>query len=133
MEVVDTNKLTPEKFEPVRRHRWVMMLEGVDAYMVNAVELPVIETGNSQLTMTLSLHNAVGDDQNTRLMSWLKLMNPRKGQLKFLDPVGAVTELWQLQVRPQKMWFDRLDYASATPLITHLALDVDELEITCPA
>jgi hypothetical protein len=130
METVAVEKLLPDKFEPLRVNRWIMMLEGVDAFLVKTVEPPVIEPGtSSSQTLEIALYNVVGGDQNERLKAWLELPTSKDGELKFLDPVGTVVERWTFRARPLKMWFDKLDYASANLLATHLLVDVHNFKI----
>ena len=129
VEVVDAEKLLPAKFEPFRVNRWVMMLEGVDAYLVKTVEGPIIEPGVSSRMVTLALHNMVGSDQNERLKKWIELPTLKEGELKFLDPVGCVIERWTFQAKPKKMWFDKLDYASANLLATYVQLELNSFDI----
>jgi len=129
MKIVDENKLLPNKFEPLRVNRWVMMLEGVDAYLVKTVEPPVIESNSSTKILVLGLFNVASGDQNERLKAWLDAPLSKDGELKFLDPVGTVVELWKFRVRPQKMWFDKLDYNSSGLLTTYLQIETETFEI----
>src|SRR5579885_322472 len=129
VEVVDAEKLLHAKFEPFRVNRWVMMLEGVDAFLVKTVEGPIIEPGTSVQTMTLALYNVVGSDQNERLKAWTELPTLKDGELKFLDPVGCVVELWRFRAKPLKMWFDKLDYASADLLATYVQFELNSFDI----
>jgi|SRR5579863_514998 len=130
METVAVEKLIPKAFEPLRVNRWVMMLEGVDAFLVKTVEPPVIEPGTgNQTQLEIELYNVVGGDQNERLKAWLELPTQKDGELKFLDPVGTVVERWTFRAKPLKMWFDKLDYASANLLATHLLVELSAFEI----
>src|SRR5271168_3210301 len=101
METVAVEKLIPVRFEPLRNNRWIMMLEGVDAFLVKTVEPPVIEPMSNRHTLTIALYNTIGGDQNTRLKAWLDSPSTRDGNLKFLDPVGNVVERWEFRARPQ--------------------------------
>ena len=54
MKTVDVKKLIPEALKPLRNNRWVMMIEGVDAYLVRTVQPPVIDASNIRRELTVT-------------------------------------------------------------------------------
>jgi hypothetical protein len=125
-ETLDVTSMIPNKFEPKRKNRWVLMIEGVDAFIVKtaarpsytteAVEVPFINSrrylaGPTKLgTMAITLHDPIAPSGAQQIMEWIRLhfesVSGRSGyadfykrdiQLKLLDPVGTVVELWDIK------------------------------------
>ena len=111
------------KFEPKRRFRWVFLIEGIDAFLLKTasrpsytteeVEIPWINTtryvaGKTKFnTMELTLHDPIAPSGAQQVMEWIRLhyesVSGRSGyadfykrdcQIKLLDPIGTVVELW---------------------------------------
>ena len=43
-ETLDVTSMIPNKFEPKRKNRWVLMIEGIDAYILKTAARPQIST-----------------------------------------------------------------------------------------
>ena len=43
-ETLDVSSMIPNKFEPKRKNRWVLMIEGIDAYIVKNAARPTYTT-----------------------------------------------------------------------------------------
>ena len=43
-ETLDVSSMIPNKFEPKRKNRWVLMIEGIDAYIIKTAARPTIST-----------------------------------------------------------------------------------------
>ena len=43
-ETLDVSSMLPAKFEPKRKNRWVLMIEGIDAYIIKTTARPTITT-----------------------------------------------------------------------------------------
>jgi len=125
-ETLDVSSMLPSKFEPKRGNRWVLMIEGVDAFICKTASRPkmkiepiMIPFVNSKRylagkfefeEMSLSLHDPIAPSGAQQVMEWIRLtfesVSGRAGyadfykrdiQLKMLDPVGTVVELWDVK------------------------------------
>lgn len=125
-ETIDVAGMLPNKFEPKRKNRWVLMIEGVDAFLMKTaarptytteeVEMPFINSRRylAGLTkfneMACTLYDPIAPSGAQQIMEWIRLhfesVSGRSGyadfykrdvQLKLLDPVGTVIELWDIK------------------------------------
>lgn len=125
-ETLDVSAMIPAKFEPKRKNRWILMVEGIDAYIIKSaarptfttdeVEIPFINsrrylTGLTKFeTMSVTLHDPIAPSGAQQIMEWIRThyesVSGRAGyadfykrdiQLKLLDPVGTVVELWDVK------------------------------------
>lgn len=122
-ETLDVSSMLPNKFEPKRKNRWVLMIEGIDAYILKSAARPQMTTepiampfinstrylaGKTTFgTTQITLHDPIAPSGAQQVMEWVRLhyesVSGRAGyadfykrdvQLKLLDPVGTVVELW---------------------------------------
>jgi len=125
-ETLDVTSMLPNKFEPKRKNRWVLMVEGIDAYICKTTARPTYETEEIEVpfvnsrrylagptkfaTMTVTLHDPIAPSGAQQVMEWIRLhfesVSGRAGyadfykrdiQLKVLDPIGTVVELWDIK------------------------------------
>ena len=125
-ETLDVTSMIPAKFEPKRKNRWVLMIEGIDAYIVKTAARPSITTEEVTIpfinstryiagkttfgTMAVTLHDPIAPSGAQQVMEWVRThfesVSGRSGyadfykrdiQLKLLDPVGTVVELWDIK------------------------------------
>lgn len=125
-ETLDVTSMIPNRFEPKKKNRWVLMIEGIDAYIVKGAarpsitieekEIPFINSrryiaGNAKFeAMEIKLHDPIAPSGAQQVMEWIRLhfesVSGRAGyadfykrdvQLKLLDPVGTVVELWDVK------------------------------------
>lgn len=125
-ETLDVSSMLPSKFEPKRGNRWVLMIEGVDAFIcktaarpkmkVESVMVPFVNSkrylaGKFEFEeMSVTLHDPIAPSGAQQVMEWIRLtfesVSGRAGyadfykrdiQLKMLDPVGTVVELWDIK------------------------------------
>ncbi len=125
-ETLDVSSMIPNRFEPKRKNRWVLMIEGIDAYIVKSASRPTITTDEVEIpfinsrryvaglskfeTMSVTLHDPIAPSGAQQIMEWIRLhyesVSGRAGyadfykrdiQLKMLDPVGTVIELWDIK------------------------------------
>jgi hypothetical protein len=141
-ETIDVTGMLPNKFEPKRKNRWVLMIEGVDAYLMKSTARPTYTTEEIEMPFINSrrylagvtkfnelpcvLFDPIAPSGAQQVMEWLRLhfesVSGRSGyadfykrdvQLKLLDPVGTVIELWDLKgVWIKESNFGELDYTS---------------------
>ncbi len=125
-ETLSVTEMLPNKFEPKRKFRWVLMLEGIDAFLVKSTDRPSFSIAEEMIpfinskryiagrltfnTISLSLHDPIAPSGAQQVMEWIRThaesVSGRAGyadfykrdcQLKLLDPVGTVVELWDLK------------------------------------
>tara|TARA_R110002126_G_scaffold145798_2_gene291769 strand:- start:1042 stop:1530 length:489 start_codon:yes stop_codon:yes gene_type:complete len=125
-ETLSVTDMLPNKFEPKRKFRWVFQIEGIDAFLMKTAARPSYETQEVEVgfinatrylagktkfgTLDVTLHDAIAPSGAQQVMEWIRLhyesVSARSGyadfykrdcQLKMLDPVGTVVELWDLK------------------------------------
>ena len=125
-ETLSVTEMLPNKFEPKRKFRWVLMLEGIDAFLVKSTDRPSFSIAEEMIpfinskryiagrltfnTISLTLHDPIAPSGAQQVMEWIRThaesVSGRAGyadfykrdmQLKLLDPVGTVVELWDLK------------------------------------
>lgn len=154
-ETLDVTSMLPVRFEPKRKNRWVLMIEGIDAYLVKAAARPTIQTDAIELpfinsrrylagatkfgTMAVTLTDAIAPSGAQQVMEWIRLhfesVSGRAGyadfykrdiQLKMLDPVGTVVELWDIKgALITEANFGELTYEDAALAEITLTLQMD--------
>lgn len=125
-EVLDVSSLLPNRFEPKRKNRWVLQIEGIDAFLLSTAARPTITTEEIEMpfvnsvrylaaktrfnTINVTLKDAIAPSAAQQVMEWIRLcmetVSGRAGyadfykrdvQLKMVDPVGTVVELWDIK------------------------------------
>ena len=125
-EVLDVQDMLANTFEPKRKFRWLLAIEGVDAFLLKTAARPTISTESITMNyinatrylaskytfgeMSVSLHDAIAPSGAQQVMEWIRLgqehVTQRGGyadfykrdiQLKMLDPLGSVVELWDIK------------------------------------
>ncbi len=155
-ETLSVTDMLPNKFEPKRNFRWVLAIEGIDAFIVKTaarpsvsieeVEIPYINHKryiagkHSFETMTVTLHDPIAPSGAQQVMEWVRThfeaVSGRAGyadfykrdlQLKMLDPVGTVVELWDVKGAfiTAADFGSGLDYSSSDPSEISLTLRYD--------
>jgi len=125
-ETLQVTDMLPNKFEPKRQFRWVLAIEGIDAFIcktasrpnvtIDEIEIPYINhrrylAGKAAFeTLSVTLHDPIAPSGAQQVMEWIRThfesVSGRAGyadfykrdiQLKMLDPVGTVVELWDVK------------------------------------
>ena len=125
-ETLSVTDMLPNKFEPKRQFRWIFAIEGVDAFLMKAAarpnmaiamkEIPFINAKRyvaGRLTfqnMTVTLYDPIAPSGAQQVMEWVRThyesVSGRAGyadfykrdvQIKLLDPIGTVVELWDMK------------------------------------
>ena len=125
-ETLQVQDMLPNKFEPKRKNRWIFALEGIDSFLIKTAARPSIsieETAISYMnskryvaglasfeTLSLTLHDPIAPSGAQQTMEWVRThfesVSGRAGyadfykrdcQLKLVDPVGTVIELWDIK------------------------------------
>jgi len=125
-ETLSVTEMLPNKFETKRKFRWVLMLEGIDAFLVKSTNRPSFTIADETLnfinskryiagrltfgTISMVLHDPIAPSGAQQVMEWIRThaesVSGRAGyadfykrdlQLKLLDPIGTVVELWDMK------------------------------------
>lgn len=125
-ETLNVQDMLPNKFEPKRKNRWVFSLEGIDSFLIKTASRPSISIEEQTIsymnskryvaglasfeTISLTLHDPIAPSGAQQVMEWVRThfesVSGRSGyadfykrdcQLKLVDPVGTVIELWDIK------------------------------------
>jgi len=125
-ETLSVSEMLPNRFEPKRKFRWVLAIEGIDSFLLKTAARPQMTTEEVPVsyinatryiagkttfgTMAVTLHDPIAPSGAQQVMEWVRLhyesVSGRAGyadfykrdiQLKMLDPVGTVVELWDVK------------------------------------
>jgi len=147
--------MLPNKFEPKRKFRWVFAIEGIDSFLMKTAARPSFTTGEIELsyinstrfvagktkfdTLSVTLHDPIAPSGAQQVMEWVRThfesVSGRAGyadfykrdcQLKLLDPVGTVVELWDIKgCFLTNAAFGDLDYGAEDPTDISLTIRFD--------
>lgn len=154
-ETLDVTDMLSNKFEPKRKFRWYFAIEGIDAFLMKTAARPqmtneeiTIDWINTKRylagkfafnTLSITMYDPIAPSGAQQVMEWMRLTHEsvsgrggyadfykRDVQLKMLDPIGTVVELWDLK----GCWitdanFNDLDYASSDAQDIALTLRFD--------
>lgn len=154
-ETLSVTDMLPNKFEPKRKFRWVFAIEGIDAFLMKTAARPSISTTSQEIpfinstrylagktkfgTLACTLYDAIAPSGAQQVMEWVRThfesVSGRSGyadfykrdcQLKMLDPVGTVVELWDIKgAFITEAQFGDLGYDSEEPTEISLTLQFD--------
>jgi len=154
-ETLDVTTLLPNKFEPKRTFRWLFAIEGIDAFLLKTAARPSFTTEEVEIpwinatrylagktkfgTIDVTLHDAIAPSGAQQVMEWIRLhyesVSARSGyadfykrdiEIKMLDPVGTVVELWNGKgAFITDANFNELDYTSSEAQMINLTLRAD--------
>jgi hypothetical protein len=155
-EILDVSSMLANTFEPKRKFRWVLAINGIDAFTAKTANRPqitfdetVIDYVNvkryiagkaSWQPIAITLYDPIVPSASQKVMEWVRLcfenVTGRMGyadfykksiNLKLLDPVGAVVEDWELQgCWVQDANFGDLDYSVSDPVEVAMTLRFDQ-------
>lgn len=125
-ETLDVASMLPRKFEPKHNNRWIFAIEGIDAYLIKSAKRPDITISSIEIPymnaqrfvagratfgdMSITLYDPIAPSGAQQVMEWVRThyehvsgrsgyadFYKRDAQLKLLDPIGTVIELWDLK------------------------------------
>lgn len=142
-EILETNTLLANQYEPKRKFRWIIDVDGIDAFTLKTGARPQItfeETvidyintkryvaGKSSFSpLNITLHDPIAPSAAQKVMNWVRLayevITGRGGyaaqykkdfSIKMLTPDGVVAEQWDIKgAWIQDTNFGELDFASS--------------------
>lgn len=125
-QTLSVEEMLPANFTPKMKRHYILAIEGIDAFLVKNSARPTITTdevilnwinetryvaGKSKFeTLNVVLHDPISPSAAQQVMEWARLcyepVSGRAGypdfykrdiQLKVLDPIGTVIELWDIK------------------------------------
>ena len=125
-DTLSVSEMLPNKFEPKRKFRWVFAIEGIDSFLMKTAARPTINTAEQEInfinakryiagkttfdTIQVTIYDPIAPSGAQQVMEWIRThyesVSGRAGyadfykrdiQLKMLDPVGTVVELWDIK------------------------------------
>ena len=125
-ETLSVQDMLPNKFEPKKKNRWIFALEGIDSFLIKTAARPSISIEEQTIsymnskryvaglasfeTLAVTLHDPIAPSGAQQVMEWVRThfesVSGRAGyadfykrdcQLKLVDPVGTVIELWDIK------------------------------------
>ena len=154
-ETLSVTDMLPNKFEPKRGYRWVLAIEGIDAFLLADAARPSISIGHKKIDfinsyrnvsaklefqdMSVKLHDPIAPSGAQQVMEWIRThyesVSGRAGyadfykrdlQLKMLDPIGTVIELWDIKgAIIVSANFGSLSYGSDETMMVDLSIKYD--------
>lgn len=142
-EILETNTMLANTFEPKRKFRWTLEIDGIDAFTLKTGARPqltfeetVIDYINTKRyiagkqaysPLNITLQDPIAPSAAQKVMDWVRLayevitgrmgyasMYKKDWSLKMLDPQGAVIEQWDIKgAWIQDFNGGELDYASS--------------------
>ena len=125
-ETLSVNDMLPTKWEPLAKRRFVFAIEGIDSFLIKSAQRPTFATEEVAINwinstryvagkttfgeLTVTLHDPIAPSASLLVMEWIRLcwesVSGRSGyadfykrdiQIKMLDPVGTVVQLWDIK------------------------------------
>ena len=156
-ETLSVMDMLPNKFEPKRKFRWVFAIEGIDSFLIKSTSRPSFSTTELEIpfinstryiagktkfdSISVTLHDPIAPSGAQQVMEWIRThfesVSGRAGyadfykrdcQLKLLDPVGTVVELWDMKgCFLTSAAFGDLDYGGEEPTDVAISIRFDNV------
>lgn len=154
-ETLDINQLLANEYEPKRAFRWLLEIDGIDAFTAKTAARPTKDVQEIRIdwinvqrwlagktewqTLDIELYDPIAPSQSQKVLEWLKLVHDddtgRMGyanvykktfNLKLLDGPGNVVEKWKcVGAWPKNVQFGTLDMAQNEALTVKFTIRAD--------
>ena len=154
-ELIDANDIMFTPFEPKLKNRYIMLIDGIPAYLIKTANRPSITFEEVELnhmnvkrwvkgkatweSLEITLYDPVVPSAAQAVMEWVRLghesVTGRDGYSDFykkdvdvqvLGPVGDIVEQWKLKgAWVQSANFNDSDFASSDPIDIEVTLRYD--------
>lgn len=154
--VLDVQSMIPNRFQPKTKNRFVLAIEGIDAYVIKTTARPTYTTEEVEIpwinatryiagktkfnTLAVTLHDPIAPSGAQQVMEWVRThydsVSGRSGyadfykrdiQLKVIDPIGTVIEFWDVKgAFITEANFGDLSYEDGTAVEISLTLRFDQ-------
>ena len=124
--IIPVDEMNPVKFQPKAKRQFILAIEGIDMYLVKSAARPTFTTEEVTINwinttryiagkttfspMAVTLHDPIAPSCAQQVMEWIRTcyesVSGRSGfadfykrdiQIKVLDPIGTVVELWDIK------------------------------------
>lgn len=156
-EILNVQQMLANTFEPKRKYRWILAIDGIDAFTAKTATRPqvtfdetIIDYINTKrylagkavpAPLNITLHDPIVPSSAQKVMEWVRtcyeMTSGRAGyatmykkdfNLRLLDPVGAIIEDWLIEgAWIQDVNFGDLDYSVSDPVETALIIRFDSV------
>lgn len=130
---VEIESMLGRKFEPKRKCRWIIKVDGLDPFLAKRAQRPqaYVDDGKTAYSpITIELYDPIAPSATQMAWEWLDKKDRRDITLQMLDPVGTIVEEWHIpDASLDAVDFGELDYASAEPATVKLTLTFDKCEL----
>ena len=125
-ETLDVTSMLNNTFEPARKNRFILAIEGIDSFLISSTKVPSYTTDEVEIPfmnstryvagktkpvpMPVTLHSAIAPSGAQQITEWMRTcFDPVSGragyadfykrdvQLKLLDPIGTVISLYDIK------------------------------------
>lgn len=125
-EVLGVTSMLGKAIELKRKNRWILMIEGIDSFLVKTTARPTITTDEIEVPymnsrrylagltkfgdLAITLYDGIAPSGAQQVMEWIRLhyesVSGRAGYadfykrdiaLKLVDPVGVIIEYWDIK------------------------------------
>lgn len=154
-ETLDVTSMLQNQFEPKFSNRWILMIEGIDAFLIKAAALPSMTAEEVEIPwmnstryvsgkmkyepMSITLYDPIAPSGAQQVMEWVRLnfevVSGRGGyadfykrdmQIKQTDGVGTVVSLTDIKgAWPTSIEFGELDYENQEAQMITLSIRYD--------
>ena len=155
-ETLSVTDMLPNKFEPKRDYRFVLAIEGIDSFLISETKRPDAQMSATKIRymnsyrkinngrvewsdISVTLHDPIAPSGAQQVMEWIRThyesVSGRAGyadfykrdlQIKILDPIGTVVELWDIKgAQLTGAVFGGLGYENEGMLKIQLTLAID--------
>lgn len=158
-ELLDTNQMLANEYEPKRKFRWILEIDGIDGFTAQTAARPAKEHEATEIhymnqrryvagkytwqPLEITLYDPIAPSAQQKVMQWLRLvhedltgrmgyaeMYKRNFSLKMLSPVGNVVEKWNIiGAWPMSVNPGDLDYSSSELVTISISIRYDEARL----
>lgn len=154
-ETLNVSSMLPTKWEGKRKNQWIFMIEGVDSFLIKQAARPTMSIESVPISymnstryvagkptwgqLNVVLYDPIQPSGAQQVMEWIRAhfesVSGRKGytdfykrdiQLKMLDPVGTVVELWDIKgAQIVEANFNEITYDDHNVAEVNLSIQID--------
>ena len=158
-ETLETTQLLANSYEPKRQFRWILEIDGIDAFTARTAKRPSKEFESTTIDyinqkryvagkgewqeMEIVLYDPIAPSAAQKITQWLRLvhddptgrmgyaeMYKKNFSIKLLDGIGNVVEKWNIIGGwPKNVNWGDLDYASSDNVTVTFSVRMDECRL----
>jgi hypothetical protein len=119
-------------YEPKRKFRWVLEVDGVDSFTLKKAQRPNLIHGEAPAgSLCLELYDPIEPSASKKIWRWWReRKSPKEISIRLLDPVGVVIEKWAFyNVTLEQADLGSLDYSLPDPCDITLYLKYEDVDL----